>query len=528
MVEFINKVKSNKTAMYFLVVSIMVLFCVTLNYTFSAFTASKEGNVASITVGSLSYDTEVDGTAGSIITATNNTITKTDITLISNNSFDTNYELTYDICTTSNCSSTVNSVSGLKVEYSSLTENGVSGTITSSGNKVIRLVITNPTNATYYIRIGINAGFSHNALLKVNQINQEYSEDDLVVYTYIDNVASNSFPSSRSYNASVSCHGPLGESVSAIGKLSWDKTNSKWLLNVSNIDSTETKCDVNFTTKPVKNCTYNGELTQGAEYVDGQYTYRYLQYSDEGSWDDLAQYEEEGWGVSLTDSLTGGYSTTPVTSQLCTTINNKPIITMDSMFWGSKATSIDLSSFDTSHVESMHEMFMETTNVTILDLTSFDTSNVTEMWGMFVGSAATTLDLSSFDTSNVTSMSGMFASSAATNLDLSNFDTSSVTNMSNMFWQSAATTLNLNSFDTSNVTNMSGMFSNSAATTLDLSSFDTSSLTDMRTMFTNCAATIGYAREDIDARRFNNYALSMPNGGDPNNGLPDTLKFIVK
>ena len=90
---------------------------------------------------------------------------------------------------------------------------------------------------------------------------------------------------------------------------------------------------------------------------------------------------------------------------------------------------------------------------------------VTGMRYMFYQSSATTLDLSSFDTSNVISMNSMFRSSSATTLDLSSFDTSKVTNMNSMFYDSSATTLDLSSFDASNVTNMYQMFYNSPATT---------------------------------------------------------------
>ena len=143
--------------------------------------------------------------------------------------------------------------------------------------------------------------------------------------------------------------------------------------------------------------------------------------------------------------------------------------------------------------------------------------NVTSMYYMFYNSKATTLDLSSFDTSNVTDMRGMFDSSKATTLDLSSFDTSNVTNMGSMFYNSSATTLDLSSFDTSNVTDMSYMFSNSSVTTLDLSSFDTSNVTNMNNMFNGCSATIGYARTQADADRFNN-----------SSNKPSTLVFVVK
>ena len=228
------------------------------------------------------------------------------------------------------------------------------------------------------------------------------------------------------------------------------------------------------------NCTFDGEMVQGAEYVNGEYTYRYKQKGDFSSsglaWTNIV---EDGWGVQLTDKT----STEPVTSKLCRYINNKPVTSMSYMFSGSEATTIDLSSFDTSKVTDMTGMFEGSHEITTLDLSSFDTSNVTSMFSMFSECAATTLDLSNFDTSNVTNMSGMFSESAATTIDLSNFNTSNVTDMSLMFAYSVATTLDLSSFNTKNVNDMSFMFDNSSATTIDLSGFDTSKVTDMERMF---------------------------------------------
>ena len=242
------------------------------------------------------------------------------------------------------------------------------------------------------------------------------------------------------------------------------------------------------------------------EYVNGQYTYRYGQKYVEDDWYTTGI---NGWGVTLTDKE----STDPVTSEVCTYINGKPVVSMSYMFYRSKAskinltkfntsniinmggmfswsaaTSLDLSSFDTSNVTDMGYMFAES-NATSIDLSGFDTSNVTNMGGMFSGSVATSLDLSSFDTSKVTDMSSMFDCSSATSLDLSSFNTSKVTNMEYMFAHSAATSLDLSSFDTSNVTDMGAMFAYSAATSLDLSSFDTSNVTDMIQMFLDSAAT---------------------------------------
>ena len=263
-------------------------------------------------------------------------------------------------------------------------------------------------------------------------------------------------------------------------------------LEEGNLDDYDCKGNQVLSPTPVY-CTFDGEMVQGAEYVNGQYTYRYMQkgiYSSSGlAW---ANIEEDGWGVQLTDKT----STEPVTSKLCTYINNKPVTSMSYMFSGSRATTLDISNFNTSNVTDMRSMF-QNSRATTLDLSNFNTSNVTDMRSMFHGSIATTLDLSNFDTNNVTDMSYMFYNSAATTIDLSSFNTSNVTDMGYMFYDSRATTLDLSSFDTSNVTNMSVMFQNSRATTLDLSSFNTSNVTDMSDMFAASKA------KTIDLSSFN-------------------------
>ena len=228
-------------------------------------------------------------------------------------------------------------------------------------------------------------------------------------------------------------------------------------------------------------CTTTDTLTQGLQYVNGQYTYAYKQ---EGTYDSSriawCDINNDGWGLQLTDKT----STDAVTSKICTYINNKPITSMAYMFFQSQATTIDMSNFNTSNVTNMVDMFYGS-QATALDLSHFDTSKVTSMAYMFYISQATAIDVSNFDNSKVTDMNGMFAASNASVINLSNFNTSNVTDMNWMFAYSQATTLDLSTFDTSKVTNMSNMFAYSQATTLDLSNFDTSNVTNMNYMFQN-------------------------------------------
>ena len=240
-------------------------------------------------------------------------------------------------------------------------------------------------------------------------------------------------------------------------------------------------------------CKTSDTLTQGLEYVNGQYTYGYMKEGHNSSsglaWSNISN---DGWGVQLTDKA----STDAITSKICSYINNKPLVSAAGTFNKSQATILNLDGLNTSNIINMNGMFSNT-QITTLDVSKFNTSNVKDMGWMFSGSQATALDLSNFNTSNVTNMEGMFNKSEATTLDLSSFNTSNVTNMRWMFSNSQATTLDLSNFNTSNVTNMEEMFYKSQATTLDVSSFNTSNVTNMKYMFGNIPAIT------IDVSKFN-------------------------
>ncbi len=151
-------------------------------------------------------------------------------------------------------------------------------------------------------------------------------------------------------------------------------------------------------------------------------------------------------------------------------------------------TSLDVSSFDTSKVKGMGNMFFGDEKLASLDLSNFDTRNLTNMDKMFYGmSNLTSLNISSFDTSKVTNMDSLFYGMVnIENINVSNFNTRSVTNMNHMFssmhklkqLQLPAT------FNTSIVTDMGYMFYNSKSlTSLDVSMFNTEKVTNMREMF---------------------------------------------
>jgi len=309
--------------------------------------------------------------------------------------------------------------------------------------------------------------------------------------------------------------------------------------------------DSNITIGKVKQnpCTYEVELVQGAEYKNGQYTYRYMQEANGNNWNNI---ENDGWGVRLTDKE----STDDVTTKLCTSINDKPIVSMATMFINSNTSNIDLSSFDTSNVINMEAMFYGASNVKKLDLGSFNTKNVQSMNVMFENmSSIEELDLHYFDTSNTTNINAIFGNDTSlTEINMDNWNISKISaggvfmntpnlkrvsmkgwiigNSSPCFgwnWSGSSSGIELidasnwnlenttslyalfsglkslkeikgiETWSTKNIINMSYLFNDcSNISTINLDNFDTSKVTNMSNMFNNCSKITALNLDNFD------------------------------
>ena len=179
--------------------------------------------------------------------------------------------------------------------------------------------------------------------------------------------------------------------------------------------------------------------------------------------------------------------------------------------------SFDLSSFDTSKVTEMDNMFSGCRSLETLDLSGFDTSSVAFMGGMFNKcSSLQSLDLSGFNTSNVKYMSCMFnGCSSLETLDLSGFDTSKVEFMSWMFQDcESLETLDLSGFNTSKVELMSWMFQGcESLETLDLSGFDTSKVISMDYMFYGCCSLKNVVMKNCNYKTIQMISEALANAG---------------
>src|SRR5574344_2858056 len=243
--EILDKIRNDKRLLYLLSTTVLILFALALNIAFSSFSHTSSNAIANIKVKGMEYSMTINGTAETIFNGTANDITKANISITSLNTLDSKYELIYHICSDSSCSSYLTMPEGLTIKVSSLTTDPVTETISSSGLKTVRIVVTNTTSTLYYIKLDINAGYSYNALALQNMITDTYDEDDVTIAAYIDGTLSTTFPTTNGYKGTVTCK-VNGAAANATGTASWN--GSKWLVNITGADTGETRCNVNFVT----------------------------------------------------------------------------------------------------------------------------------------------------------------------------------------------------------------------------------------------------------------------------------------
>lgn len=152
-------------------------------------------------------------------------------------------------------------------------------------------------------------------------------------------------------------------------------------------------------------------------------------------------------------------------------------------------SSLDVSCFDTSKMNTMNNMFRGIQNITTIDCAGFNTSNVTSMDSTFNRCHnLTRLYLRGWDTSKVTNMNYMFRDSSSLAYLDQNFDTSNVKVMNYMFCnESLLKNIDVSNWDVSNCTSLEGIFYNChALTKLDLSKWNTKSAKNLEALLYNC------------------------------------------
>ena len=174
----IKEILKTKRAKYLLVVLLIVSLVLIINVTFASFSSDSVSELLTTKVSNITNYIFIDEKAGSVLEIEPNTLKPVEVKITSEEDFNSKYEIIYDVCTDETCNEfTTNN--NIKVEYSSLSKDKITDEIDAYGQKSIRLVITNNTEETKYLKIATNSGFSHNTLELKNNITNEYEDNFL-------------------------------------------------------------------------------------------------------------------------------------------------------------------------------------------------------------------------------------------------------------------------------------------------------------------------------------------------------------
>lgn len=177
--EFIRSIIKTKRFLYLTIILVIVLFGVTLNIALGAFSNNKVNEFINTKVSNITYYLSINGYPGLILEIEAHKEKSFDLNIKSLETYDTKYEVVYDICIDSTCSKYKENLDELEMFYSTLSLDEISGIIAAGSSKSIRLVIKNNSENNQYIKLGINSGFVHNTLDIKNLIVNEYEDNFL-------------------------------------------------------------------------------------------------------------------------------------------------------------------------------------------------------------------------------------------------------------------------------------------------------------------------------------------------------------
>ncbi|MEG1987362.1 MAG: DUF5011 domain-containing protein [Bacilli bacterium] len=277
--SIINKPNVNVRLRVVIITILVGLFLAIISTSYALWTINLENsNKFNIIVGTLSYNlTSSSFNANNQITVQANNILNFQVELTSNNNIDSKYSIYYE-----------GSIpSGAKVSYKS-TNSLPSGEIGINGNKVtIDLVLENPSNTPFTVKVGVEGGFT----------NKELSLDNpKVVVTHLFNLVNPTLTvSPSSINLSAGDSYDILSGVSAKDMYGKDITSS--IKTTGIYDSHKMG---NQTIEYSITDSYGQTITSSRTItVNPVYVYNYVDYSN-----------------NAMNNLTGGYQ------QLITTSNN--------------------------------------------------------------------------------------------------------------------------------------------------------------------------------------------------------------
>ena len=214
--KLFNDFNSNKKLKTLTAYVALLGFIFTLGYSVSVFNQNKKTELINININGLVYNmtTNSGESDDRILQLKANQIERFNITLTNLNNISTKYELIYDICSDSSCTSFVDYNKNISVTWNDEGES-ISGSIDAGTNnaKVIKIYTQNQASENLYIKLNLNAGYTWNDLTLKNQISTSGFEvgNNVDIIAYVDGVKVNQMPTGCGYTASVKAYSGTSE-----------------------------------------------------------------------------------------------------------------------------------------------------------------------------------------------------------------------------------------------------------------------------------------------------------------------------
>ena len=237
-INIFNMIKSNKRYKYTLIVTIMLLFISIIGYSLSIFNKDNSMLVANIKVNDLVFNiTTNSGTSDDrILHLKTGKIESFKIIITNLNKIDTKYELTYEVCSDSNCKNKLNELPDeIEVGLNPSLTSEVSGTIVSNKVATVNILTENNTDKDYYIKLNLNAGYTWNDLALVNQF--DYFSKTTSIIAYVDGVEVAEYPGGCNYKATLKGYKGNSEVELENKSVTCNSTTKKWNISYTGFAS---------------------------------------------------------------------------------------------------------------------------------------------------------------------------------------------------------------------------------------------------------------------------------------------------
>ena len=304
--KFFSLIKENKQTRILSVMTIALLFIFTIGYSLSVFTGSNNKKVANIKVNDLSFNiTTNSGESDDRILHLQAGKTESfDVVLTNLNKVDVKYELRYELCSDSRCTSTSNEIPSDIQVYKENDNTNINGSLKPNKINTIKIISKNNSSNDYYIKLNLNAGYIWNELDLANQIQSlSINIDTMNILSYVDGKEVPYIPTSCSYKVTMKAYNNGAEVSSDSLELICNYYSNKWSISFKELDILPDTIKLNFTSLDVP----SSALIKEFDYIapTTSYSEPYYTYSAPAT----GTYKLETWGAQggNASSYIGGY-----------------------------------------------------------------------------------------------------------------------------------------------------------------------------------------------------------------------------